>query len=141
MTNSCHKQSKNDLVQKGIIKLNKQIGIVNKKVIRLLGLDLKEELPIILGDTNIKHMKRQHKEDYEKYGKNISEIISNPTYVAKNPHQGSIEYIKEYKIDNEFVLVAVRISNKGTMFAKTLFTMTERKKNIYLKRGYAKKYE
>ena len=63
------------------------------------------------------------------------------TYVAKKPNQGSIEYIKEYKVNNEFVLVAVRISNKGTMFAKTLFTMTERKKNIYLQKGYAKKYK
>ena len=79
--------------------------------------------------------------DYDKYGKDIAEIIKSPTYVAKNPNQGSIEYIKEYKIEDEFVLVAVRISNKGTMFAKTLFTMTERKKNIYLRNGYAKKYE
>lgn len=121
--------------------MNKQIGKIDKKVIELLELELEEELPIILGDTNIEHMKRQHPEDYEKYGQDISEIVTHPTYVAKNPNQGSIEYIKEYKIDNEFVLVAVRITNKGTMFAKTLFTMTERKKNIYLKNGYAKKYE
>lgn len=120
--------------------MNKQIGKVNKKVIKLLGLGYREELPIILGDTNVEHMKRQHLQDYEKYGKDIKDIIENPTYVAKNPNQGSIEYIKEYKIDNDFVLVAVRISSKGTMFAKTLFTMTERKKNIYLKNGYAKKY-
>lgn len=121
--------------------MNKQIGIVNKKVIRLLGLDYKKELPIFLGDSNIEHMKRQHPEDYEKYGKHIEDIINNPTYIAKNPNQGSIEYIKEYKIDNEFILVAVRISNSGTMFAKTLFKMTERKKNIYLNKGYAKKYQ
>ena len=121
--------------------MNKQIGKVSKKVIELLGLEYDEELPIILGDTNIEHMKRQHPIDYDKYGKDIQEIIRKPTYVAKNPNQGSIEYIKEYKIEDEFVLVAVRISNKGTMFAKTLFTMTERKKNIYLKNGYAKKYE
>ena len=121
--------------------MNKQIGKVNKKVIKLLNLDYKEELPIILGDANIEHMKRQHLKDYNKYGKDISNIIEHPTYVARNPNQGSIEYIKEYKIDNEFVLVAVRISNRGTMFAKTLFTMTERKKNIYLQNGYAKKYE
>lgn len=121
--------------------MNKQIGKVNKRVIKLLGLEYIEELPIILGETNIEHMKRQHPEDYDKYGKDIAEIIKSPTYVAKNPNQGSIEYIKEYKIEDEFVLVAVRISNKGTMFAKTLFTMTERKKNIYLRNGYAKKYE
>lgn len=121
--------------------MNKQIGKVNKKVIQLLKLEYKEELPILLGDSNIEHMKRQHLDDYNKYGNDIGDIINNPTYVAKNPHQGSIEYIKEYKINNEFVLVAVRISNRGTMFAKTLFTMTERKKNIYLKNGYAKKYK
>ena len=120
--------------------MNKQVGKVNKKVIQLLDLEYKEELPIILGDANIEHMKRQHKEDYKKYGKDIPNIINNPTYVAKNPRHGSIEYIKEYKVNNDFVLVAVRISNKGTMFAKTLFRMTERKKNIYLKNGYAKKY-
>ncbi len=121
--------------------MNRQIGKVSKKVIKILGLEYKKELPIFIGDTNIEHMIRQHPEDYKKYGADIENIIKNPTYVAQNPNQGSIEYIKEYKIDNEFVLVAVRISNKGTMFAKTLFTMTERKKNIYLKNGYAKKYE
>ena len=120
--------------------MNKQIGKVNKRVIELLDLDYDEELPIILGNANIEHMKREHLDDYSKYGKDIEEILENPTYVAKNPNQGSIEYIKEYKIDNEFILVAVRISNKGTMFAKTLFKMTERKINIYLKNGYAKKY-
>lgn len=121
--------------------MNKQIGKVNKKVIELLNLEYKEELPIILGETNIEHMKRQHPEDYEKYGNDIRNIIKKPTYIARNPNQGSIEYIKEYKIDNKFVLVAVRISSNGTMFAKTLFTMTERKKDIYLKKGYAKKYQ
>ena len=121
--------------------MNRQIGIVNKKVIELLNLENKKELPTILGDSNIEHMKRQHHEDYLKYGKRIEEIINNPTYVAKNPNQGSIEYIKEYKIDNEFILVAVRISNKGTMFAKTMFKMIKRKIDIYLKNGYAKKYK
>ena len=32
------------------------------------------------------------------------------------------------------------ITNNGKMFARTLFKMTERKKNIYLNKGYAKKY-
>ena len=121
--------------------MNRKVGKVNKKVIKLLRLEYEEELPIILGDTNIEHMKRQHPEDFSKYEKDIEKIIKEPTYIAKNPNQGSIEYIKEYKMNNKLVLVAVRISNKGTMFAKTLFTMSERKKNIYLKNGYAKKYE
>lgn len=71
--------------------MNKEIGKLNFKVIKLLNLNFKEEIPIILGDTNIDHMKRQHPEDYEKYGQDISEIVENPTYVAQNPNQGSIE--------------------------------------------------
>ena len=55
--------------------MNKLIGKVNKRVIQLLGLNYKEELPIILGDSNIEHMKRQHPLDYEKYGKDIKNII------------------------------------------------------------------
>ena len=45
--------------------MNKRIGIVNKKVIEILGLDYEEELPIILGETNINHMKKEHPKDFE----------------------------------------------------------------------------
>lgn len=121
--------------------MNRKIGKINLKVIILLDLDFEKEIPIFLGDTNIEHMKRQHPNDYDKYGKDIQDIINYPTYIAKNPNQGSVEYIKEYKVDDSFVLIAVRISNNSKMFARTLFTMTDKKKNIYLNRGYAKKYE
>ena len=65
--------------------------------------------------------------------------MEKPTYIAKNPKQDSIEYIKEYKENSEFVLVAVRITKKGRMFVRTLFTMTQRKKNIYLDRRICQK--
>ena len=120
--------------------MKKQIGIVNKKVIQLLDLKYTKEPPIIIGESNLAHMQKEHPKDFEKYGNNIEDIINNPTYVALNPNQNSIEYIKEYKIDDEFVLVAVRVTNNGTMFARTLFVMTERKKEKYLSKGYARKY-
>ena len=37
--------------------MNKVIGTINMKVIKLLNLEYQEEIPIILGDTNIEHMK------------------------------------------------------------------------------------
>ena len=84
--------------------MNIQVGKLNKKVIKLLSLEYKKEIPIILGDSNIEHMKRQHPNDYEKYGHDIKKI-------------------------------------KGNLFTRTLFTMTDRKKDIYLRKGYAKKYK
>lgn len=47
--------------------MNIQVGKLNKKVIKLLSLEYKKEISIILGDSNIEHMKRQHPNDYEKY--------------------------------------------------------------------------
>lgn len=120
--------------------MNKIVGKLNSKVIELLGLEYEEGIPIILGDTNIRHMQNQHPEDYKKYGQDIVKIIEKPTYIARNPKQNSIEYIKEYKNNNELVLVAVRVSKFGKLFARTLFIMTDRKKNIYLSKNYAKKY-
>ena len=113
--------------------MNRQIAKLNFKVIKLLNLKYMNEIPIFIGDTNIKHMKNKHLEDYKNYGKDISNII-------KNPNQNSIEYIKEYKKNNDFILVAVRVTSNGKLFARTLFKMTERKKNLYIEKGYAKKY-
>lgn len=118
--------------------MKKQIGKLSKEIINILKLDY-QEMPIILGDSNIEHIKNKHYEDYIRYGKEIKEIINNPTYVAKNPNQGSIEYIKKYKANNDLVLVAVRMGGSNVMFVKTMFIMSERKKNIYLRKGYAKK--
>ena len=48
--------------------MKKQIGIVNKKVIQLLDLKYTKELPIIIGESNLAHMQKEHPKDFEKYG-------------------------------------------------------------------------
>lgn len=47
--------------------MNKRIGKVNNKVIKLLNLNYESEMPIYIGDNNIEHMKNKHLEDYNKY--------------------------------------------------------------------------
>ena len=120
--------------------MNKQIGKVNKKVIKLLGLDYNEEKPIFIGDSNIKHMIDEHPKDFEKYGACIGDIINAPTYLARNEKKKSIEYIKQYKIDNEYVLVAVRVSNNNVHFARTMYIMADEKVEKYFKHNYFYKY-
>ena len=117
--------------------MNKQIGTVTKRVIKILELDYKEEQPIFIGDANIKHMQEEHPEDFEKYGEKIEEIIKNPTYLARNEKKKSIEFIKEYKNDNEeYVLVAVRVSNNNIHFARTMYIMAHEKVEKYFKHKY-----
>ena len=79
--------------------MNKQIGLVNKKIIKLLGLDYAKEEPIFIGDANIKHMQEEPPLDFEKYGKDIENIISNTTYLARNEKKKSIEFIKKVSED------------------------------------------
>lgn len=113
------------------------IAYLTDKVIKTLGLSF-EESPIYLGNSNIEHMKRRHPNEYDKYGKYLSEIINSPDYVGINPKDKSIAYIKEFKIDNEYVKVAVRVSSNGYLFARSLYTITNNSVKIYLEKGSLK---
>ena len=73
-------------------------------------------------------------------GANIEDIINNPTYLARNEKKKSIEFIKEYKIDNEYVLVAVRVSGNNVHFARTMYIMADEKVEKYFKHNYFYKF-
>lgn len=113
---------------------NKVIGKLNKFIIDKFELDHKEEQPIYIGEANLIHMKSEHPEDFELYGDKIVEIINNPDYIAKHPKKknSAIEYIKVYKDENnDHVLVAVRATGNGVLFARTLFIMDKEKVERY----------
>jgi len=109
----------------------RKIGELNYRVIKLLDLSLTENSPIYIGEENIKHIEKYHLKDFKRYEKDISKIISFPTYVSKNPKNNSIEYIKVYKEKKEYILVAVRPSSSGTLYVRTLFVMSQKKVTKY----------
>lgn len=121
--------------------MNKQIGIICTEIINILKLDEIEEKPIFIGESNIEHIKKRHFNDFVKYGRDIVNIIKKPTYLARNEKKRSIEFIKEYKLDNDFVLVAVRVSNNGRYFVRTMYIMAEEKVEKYFKHNYFIKVE
>ena len=113
---------------------NKIIGNLNKFIIDEFHLNLKEGQPIYIGESNLNHMKSEHPEDFKIYGDKIEEIINNPDYIAKHPNKknSAIEYIKIYKNENnDYVLVAVRATGAGTLFARTLFVIDKEKVEKY----------
>jgi hypothetical protein len=117
------------------------VGVLTQKVINTFGLSLAEGAVILCGEANIAHMKTEHPEDFEKYGDKIAEIIANPTYICKHPNKDSIEYVKIFVDENnDHVLVAVRASGSGTLFARTLFTMDDEKVNKYHQKNAFKPY-
>lgn len=111
--------------------MNKKVGKITKEVIEKLNLDIKEDTPIFIGEANIEHIKTRHLEDYKKYGNQIPNIISNPTYLARDEKKNSIQYIKKYIINNEMVLIVVRASGKKQQFVRTMYIMAEEKIEKY----------
>jgi hypothetical protein len=116
-----------------------KIGIITKAVIEILKLDIKENSPIFVSDGNYKHMCDKHPKDFEKYYMHIPEIIRDPNYVGINPKDSSLEYVKEFKINYEFVKTAIRISCNGIFFVRSMYSISPSKSTEFLRIGRFKK--
>ncbi|CAK7049635.1 PBECR2 nuclease fold domain-containing protein [Phascolarctobacterium sp.] len=115
------------------------IGLINKKIIELLGLTCQIDTPIFIGPSNVKHMQSSHAADYLKYAPFIENILSNPDYVGLNTMDDSIEFVKEFKIDKQYVKVAVRVSRSGQYFARSLYTLNSNRVNNFIAKGTLKR--
>lgn len=116
-----------------------QVGKLTDRVIKLLGLNIPIDTPIFIGQSNIDHMRNSHPADYAKYGASISDILAAPDYCGINPKDGSIEFVKEYRVDGEFVKVAVRVSGGGNLFARSLYVLNYNRTQNFISKGTLKK--
>lgn len=101
-----------------------KVGKLSAKVASVLGLMHRKNQPIMFGDSNREHMNRKHPGAYKKYGKHIPQIISHPDYVGLDDVDGSIEYVKGFKVDGAYVKVAVR-ADRGdkALFARSIYEL------------------
>ena len=118
----------------------KQVGKLSQRVIELLGLTLSEGRSILLGESNIAHMVSRHPEDYALYREYIPLILSMPDYVALNTKDESIEYVKEVQMDDIYVKVAVRVSARGQLFARSVYRLNTNRAKNFIEKGTLKKY-
>ena len=119
--------------------MTQEVGKVSERIVSLLGTSLQVDQPIYLGPSNISHMQSRHPEDYAKYGQYIPEILAFPDYVGENPKDGSIEYVKEFQINGEFVKVAVRLSGGGLLYARSLYVLNPTRVHNFIQKGTLKK--
>ena len=118
----------------------KQVGKLSQRVIEVLGLTLSEGRSLLLGESNIAHMVSRHPEDYALYGEYIPLILSMPDYVALNTKDESIEYVKEVQMDDIYVKVAVRVSARGQLFARSVYRLNTNRAKNFIEKGTLKKY-
>lgn len=105
----------------------------------MLGLSCAPGTPILMGPSNIEHMKNRHPNDFNTYHHQIPLILSDPDYVRK-ASDGSIEFVKEFKINSEFVKVAVRMSGGSTWYLRTMYVLNSNRVNNYIQKGTLLKY-
>lgn len=117
----------------------KAVGTVSKDVEQLLGITVSGDRTIYLGLTNLDHMKTSHPADFAKYGTELINILAFPDYVGQNPSDGSIEYVKEFLVDGEYVKVAVRLAQSGKFYARSLYILNNNRVNNYIAKGTLKK--
>ena len=115
-----------------------QIGVMKATVGKALGLCQTEDIPIYIGSTNLAHIQNKHPDDYKKYGAYISDIINFPDYAAINQKDQSIELVKTFLIHNEYVKVAVRVSDNGRYFARSLYVLNDKRVKNFIHKGTLK---
>lgn len=118
----------------------KQVDVLCQHVIDLLGLTMKEGQSILLGESNIAHMVSNHPADYALYGEYIPLILSAPDYVALNAKDSSIEYVKEVQVNSIYVKVAVRVSARGQLFARSIYRLNTNRVLNFIEKGTLKRY-
>lgn len=115
------------------------IGQVTPQIENLLGIATPKDRNIYFGASNLAHMQSSHPADFAKYGHDLSDILAHPDYVGQNPSDGSIEYVKEYLVDNEYVKVAVRLAASDKFYARSLYVLNNNRVNNFIKKGTLKK--
>ena len=117
------------------------VGVVSETIKNMLGIPSSSDNTIYMGATNISHMETSHPADYAKYKNQIRNILAHPDYVGLNPKDGSIEYVKSFVIDDEYVKVAVRVSSGGRYYARSIYVLKKRRVENFIKKGTIKKVD
>ena len=118
----------------------KQAGVLCQRVIDLLGLSMTAGQSILLGESNIAHMVSRHPADFSLYWEYIPLILAAPDYVALNAKDGSIEYVKEVQVNSVYVKVAVRVSARGQLFARSVYRLNTNRVLNFIEKGTLKRY-
>lgn len=115
------------------------VGVITEEIEQLLGITITGDRTIYFGESNLTHMKASHPKDFEKYGADLQSILAAPDYVGQNPGDGSIEYVKEYVINDDFVKVAVRIAGSGRYYARSLYILNNNRVRNYIAKNTLRK--
>lgn len=117
------------------------VGYISQAVIKTLNLELNPNTPVFIGKSNIEHIKNRHPYEFDKFYRDIGLIINSPDYVGLNPKDDSILFVKLYRVNGEYIRVAVRIASNSKCFAKTLHSLSTCNAERYIEKGTLKRLD
>jgi len=117
----------------------KIVGKVTEQAEQLLGIAVPGDRMIYLEQTNLDHMQTSHPADFAKYGTELINILAYLDYVGQNPTDRSIEYVKGFQVNGEFVKVAVRLAKTDRFYARSLYVLNSNRVKNYIAKGTLKK--
>lgn len=122
-------------IQKKAIRFVAIVGKFKKEIIDILKLNIAENTPIMIGSINVTHMKNRHPYEYDKYFCDLEAILDSPDYVGINPKDKSVMYIKEYKVNSEYIRVGVKVAQNSQYFVRTLHLLSSCNAERYIEKG------
>lgn len=118
------------------------VGHISSEVVKALELDVLAGTPIYISDNNILHIRETHSDAYMKYFDELEDIIKKPDYIGiAGVAAPSIEYVKQFKVNDEYVNIAVRATSNGIYYVRSMFIIEEGRLKDYIKKGKLKKTE
>ena len=87
----------------------KIIGKIDRNIYQCITKDIRTE-EVVLTDERIQHIREHHPNDYERFGKYFSEIISSPDYIIEANRPNTALILKSIKVANEQFKTVMRIA-------------------------------
>lgn len=119
----------------------KKVGEFTESIITQLQLNIPVGTPILIGESNEEHIKSRHLSEYEKYFDRIPDIIANPDYIGLSPKDSSIQFVKNFIVNSEYIRVAVKVAQTGNSFVKTMHLLSTCNAERYIQKGTLKKLD
>lgn len=119
----------------------KKVGEFTEKIINQLKLNIPIGTPILVGNSNENHIKARHLYEYEQYYDRLPDIIAHPDYIGLSPKDNSVQFVKNFIVNSEYIRVAVKVTHNGKSFVKTMHLLSTCNAERYIQKGTLKKLD
>lgn len=84
------------------------VGKIDREIYKCITEDIVTD-EVIITDTQIRHIKERHPNDYERFSDFFNDIVSSPDYIIETPRANTALILKEISIEKEKFKTVLRL--------------------------------